>query len=214
MMPKLLEKIFMFFPTLHLMLIGASGILFLQNISVHTALGFVFTIYLIPLVLWRVIKLKYPLKKGISAIGFKEEFGSPWIVAHRLQYNFITFAIFEKILILIPGLYSLWLRLWGSRIGKGVIWTPNLEVLDRTDLAVGDYCFIGDKSYFSSHFIVRKNNKLILFYDSITVGSKSLIGAHCHLGPGAKVKDLEFLPTYSKMMRGRFVKGNEAGHEL
>ena len=44
---------------------------------------------------------------------------------------------------LVPGLYSLWLRIWGSRVGRLVYWSPGLEVLDRSLLDVGDQVVFG-----------------------------------------------------------------------
>lgn len=213
-MPKLIEKLFFNFPFFHLLLISSSAIYFLKSLDLVSGIVLTSSIYLFPLVLWRALHLKYPLKTGLSRIGLQASQGSEWMVAHRLQYLFLTFTAFEKILILIPGAFSLWLRCWGSRIGKAVIWTPNMRILDRTDLHIGNYCFLGEGSILSCHFIVRKEGKLVLLYDTITLGEKVLLGAHSHVGPGAKIKDQEFVPTYSKIMRGRYLKGNEGGYEL
>lgn len=211
-MPKSLEKMAMLFPTIHLILIVLSGVLVLSVPDIMSVSLALFIIYLFPLCLWCLIKIKYPIKKGFSEIGLKSVEGNSWVVAHRLQYLYITFSGIEKILILIPGLFSFWLRLWGSQIGKNIIWTPRIQIIDRTDIVIGDNSFIGDLSYLSSHFIVRKEDKLFLFYDAVKIGTRVLIGAHCHLGPGARIKDQEFLPAYSKTMRGRMIKGNEGGH--
>lgn len=211
-MPKALEKIAMLFPTVHLFLIILSAGFVLTRADLLSVTLSFFIIYLLPLSLWCLIKIKYPIKKGFSEIGQKSVDGNPWVVAHRLQYLYITFSAIEKILILIPGAFSCWLRLWGSQIGKNIIWTPRIQIIDRTDIVIGDNTFIGDLSYLSSHFIVRKKDKLFLFYDSVKIGTRVLIGAHCHLGPGARIKDQEFLPAYSKTMRGRKIKGNEGGH--
>jgi len=213
-MPKLVEKFFFNFPFFHLLLIGSSIFFFLKSLNIFSLLVLISSIYLVPLFLWRLIRLKYPLKKGFSQIGLKASQGSEWMVVHRLQYLFLTFPFFEKVLILVPGAFSLWLRGWGSHIGKSIIWTPNLRILDRTDLQIGDYCFLGEGSSLSCHFIVRKDDKLILLYDKISLGQKVLLGAHTHIGPGARIKDQEFVPTYSKIMKGRYLKGNEGAYEL
>ncbi|MBL7543262.1 MAG: hypothetical protein JNL11_05570 [Bdellovibrionaceae bacterium] len=213
-MPKPLEKIFFYFPFFHLLLVAGSGLYFLKNISLTSVGIIIFSTYLVPLILWRLLHGKYPLHKGLSPIGILARDGSSWMVAHRLQYLFLTFSSLEKILILIPGLFSLWLRCWGSHIGKSVVWTPNVRILDRTGLHIGSYSFLGEGTILSCHLIVRKQGKLVLLYDSITMGEKVLLGAHAHIGPGAKIKDQELIPTYSKIMKGRYLKGNGDGYEL
>lgn len=213
-MPKIIEKIFFYFPFIHLLLLALCLLLFLQQLDVYSFLILIFAIYILPLLLWRLLEMKYPLNPGLSAIGLLASEGSPWIVTHRLQYLFLTFSSFEKILILIPGAFSLWLRCWGSDIGSSVIWTPHIRILDRTSLKIGNYCFLGEGSSLSCHFIVRKQGKLVLLYDAITIGDKVLLGAHTHLGPGAKIKDEELVPAYSKIMKGRYLKGTEGGYEL
>lgn len=213
-MPKIYEKLAMFFPSIHLAFILISLFGFLKLLNWQSFIFLLLVIYAFPLILWNFVKKKYPIRKGFEQIGLNSLTGNSWIVAHRLQYLFLTFPAFEKILFLVPGVFSFWLRLWGSRIGKKVVWTPRVEIVDRTDIEIGSYSFIGDHAYLSCHFIVRKNNKLVLFYDQVSIGEKVLIGAHCHLGPGARIQAQEFLPTYSKVMRGKYIKGNEGGHEL
>lgn len=213
-MPKMVEKIFFHFPLYHLLLIIGSGLNFLEKLNLSSATIWIFTIYLVPLLLWRLLQGQYPVQKGLSSIGILAKEGSSWMVAHRLQYLFLTFSGFEKVLILIPGLFSLWLRCWGSHIGKAIVWTPNIRILDRTSLQIGNYCFLGEGVILSCHFIVRKQGKLVLLYDSIILGDKVLLGAHCHVGPGTKIKDQELVPAYSKIMKGRYQKGNEGSYEL
>lgn len=40
--------------------------------------------------------------------------------------------------LLIPGIFSCWLRLWGAKVGRDVYWTTRLEIADRSLLEIGD----------------------------------------------------------------------------
>ena len=60
-----------------------------------------------------------------------------------VQLLYGAVPLLETVLRLIPGAYSAWLRLWGSRIGKGGYRTPQVQVLDRSLLEVGDGAVFG-----------------------------------------------------------------------
>lgn len=208
-LPKFIEKIAMLFPFIQLILIGASFFSFCISTTFGAGFAVFFFIYLFPLLLWRLLKIWYPIKIGVSHIGIHEQDGNSWIVAHRLQYLFITFPYLERVFIIIPGAFSAWLKLWGSSIGKSVIWTPRVDVVDRTHLIIGDYCFIGDKTYFSSHFIRRKKNRLVLFFKPIKIEAKAIIGYNTLLGPGTVVLANQQISAQSKSMFGRIIPGAE-----
>ncbi|MDJ0694669.1 GH3 auxin-responsive promoter family protein [Mastigocoleus sp. MO_188.B34] len=39
---------------------------------------------------------------------------------------------------LLTEVITLWLRLWGSKVGEGIYWTPKIEIADRGLLEIGD----------------------------------------------------------------------------
>ncbi len=61
-----------------------------------------------------------PLKPGVSLID--ERTFSPWLASHHIQAFYDALPFLESLLRVIPGFYSLWLRMWGSRVGYGVEW--------------------------------------------------------------------------------------------
>lgn len=92
---------------------------------------------------------------------------------------------------MVPGLYSIWLRAWGSKIGKKIYWPPLMEIADKSLLEVGDYCILGHKSSFYSHVLSpAKDGRTIVYVNKITIGPGSFIGAKCNLGPGVKIAPL------------------------
>ena len=52
-----------------------------------------------------------------------------------------------------PGLYSQWLRLWGSRVGANVSWHYDVMIKDRAHLQIGDDAKIKPCTVLSSHKI-------------------------------------------------------------
>jgi len=144
------------------------------------------TIYLVPPLLWRVISSLYPLQMGFSNIGVRQN-PSAWMISYHLQLLFGIIPWLEKILMMIPGLYSAWLRLWGARIGKNIFWTPGIEIVDRPLLSVGDWVVIGHKTYISSHVITREDQKTQLFLRPVSIEGHAFIGAFSVLNAGTRV---------------------------
>lgn len=102
---------------------------------------------------------------------------------------------FEAFLRLVPGLYSAWLRLWGSKVGKRVYWTPLVEIIDRHMLRIGDDVIFGHRVVCSSHVVSRKENgEFVLLLRYIRIGSGSFIGALSRLGPGVKIPAKSAVP--------------------
>lgn len=149
--------------------------------------------YLTPLIAFRLHGLFFKIKEGPSYFGI--DYYSPWLTAHRLQIVFAVFPVLERVLTVVPGLFSLWLRAWGSKIGRGVLWLPGVEITDRSHLVIGDDVFVGNKVYFSPH-VVRDagEKKFLLYYKRITVGSGSFVGAGSRLGPGAVIPPQSRVP--------------------
>lgn len=152
-------------------------------------------IYLLPLFTWRFINFFYPLKdsKGyIAGATF-----SPWLSSYRIQEIYIKFPFLEKILMLVPFLFNIWLRAWGSKIGKRVLFTPNTIIIDRPGLDIGDNVYFGDKCYLSSHLVIEKDKKFFCIYKKIKIEDNSFIGAFSTFGPGSLVRSGSRLNAFS-----------------
>ena len=153
-------------------------------------------IYLLPVAVYRLHNALFALHEGISDLA-KPQY-SPWWGGHQCQILFIMFPSLEMIFTLVPGLFSLWLRLWGSQIGKGVYWTPRLEILDRGLLEIGDHVVVGFYVVFASHMIKPgRQGEMSLYVKRIVIGSQSLLGAGTHIGPGIEVPAKTVVPVQS-----------------
>jgi hypothetical protein len=148
---------------------------------------FCITPYLLPLIIQRIVLGIYPLKEGGNYIGLAEKSFSPWLFSLRVQQIYLVFPQLERLLFFLPGLYSAWLRAWGSQIGKNVFWTPGTVVNDRGLMEVGDFVIFGHNTYMSSHLLRVKNGKFFVYVRKIKIGSYSFIGAFTKMGPGTKI---------------------------
>ncbi|MBX9769375.1 MAG: hypothetical protein K2X47_19015, partial [Bdellovibrionales bacterium] len=137
------------FPMVHALLAGASLVFFLSEPTWMHFLLLITLVYFFPVTAFRIHNYFFPLREGITDIS--KPVYSGWWGSHQFQYLFISVPFLETVLHFVPGLYSAWLRAWGSRIGRNVYWTPRVEVMDRSLLEVGSGVVIGDMVIFCAH---------------------------------------------------------------
>lgn len=189
----LLGRLAALFPLAHGLMIIYASFRLIQDPSIVTSLLLLGVIYLIPPFLFRVYTLKYPVKAGRWALN--EPKRCDWWIAHQLQMVYAAFPALEAFLRLIPGAYSAWLRLWGSKVGKRVYWTVRVEILDRHMLRIGDDVVFGHRVYCTSHIIHRKpNGDLVLILRPTRIGKGTLIGAGARIGPGVRIPEKSVIP--------------------
>ena len=114
----------------------------------------------------------------------------------------------EEILRLVPGLYSLWLRAWGSRIGKLTYWAPQTIILDRGFLDIGDHVIFGAGVRINPH-VMERDPDPVLRLAPVKIGDRAMIGGYSLLTAGTEIADDEatraFLisPPFSKWHKGK-----------
>ncbi len=148
-------------------------------------LALLFFVYGWPLLCYRVHARLYPLKQGASHLASDEY--SPWWGGHQIQLVYIAFPTIEMVLKMFPGLYSFWLRCWGSKVGRNVYWTPQTEVVDRALVDIGDDVVIGHRVGIYPHLIKPTKKNVLLYAKTVTIGSGAFIGANTALLPGVVV---------------------------
>ena len=143
-------KIITLFPGIHTLFVIASVCFFIVQPHIFSFLLVPFSIYLFPLLAFHLHQIVARLQEGTFDItkGY-----SAWYGTHMIQLFFITFTSFEGALRLVPGLFSFWLRLWGSSVGKGVYWAPHFEVADRSLLVIGNRAVFGYGVKINGHMI-------------------------------------------------------------
>jgi hypothetical protein len=158
-------------------------------------------LYVVPVACFRAHNALWPLAEGRSRLDAPAY--SPWWGGHQFQVVYSAFPALEAALRLIPGLYSAWLRLWGSHIGRRVHWTPRVDISDRSLLEVGDDVVFGHLVACYSHLVTRRRHGLVLYVRRIRIGQRVLLGAGCRLGPGARIADGVALPSRTDVVLGR-----------
>lgn len=179
------------FPSFHLLLILLSLYALISRpsgVAVAVALS---AVYLVPVGLFRLHELFFPLKEGVTDLSLSVY--NPWWTSHQLQMTFMAIPWLEGVLHLVPGLFSLWLRLWGSRVGSRVHWTPKVEIVDRSLVDIGDRAVIGHLSAFCSHLVTPIDGRASLLVRKVKVGRHAVVGGKVGLGPGTEVKDGELV---------------------
>jgi hypothetical protein len=189
----LLGRIISFYSTCILGLCAATVLWFGWRPSPVQPVILAVIIYLIPPLTFRLHRIFFPIKKSLSNLSDRKY--SPWWGAHQIQVIYTAIPQLEAALRLVPGLYSAWLRLWGSRIGRSVYWTPNIEITDRHLLDIGDRVVCGHKCKFLGHAIKPSGQKMSLYTRNIKVGNDVFIGAGSRIGPGAVIADGIFMPV-------------------
>lgn len=192
------------FPLLHWLLILSAGLRFFQQPHPESFVLLLAVIYLLPPALFRLYSLKYPPREDRWTLDPKVR--NDWWIYFQLQMVYANAPVFESILRAVPFAYSAWLRLWGSKVGKRVYWTPNVQILDRHMLRIGDDVVFGHQAMCSAHLVTRrKDGRLVLILRRIEIGSNCLIGGETRIGPGVCIPPGTLLP-YRSEVRFRYEK--------
>jgi acetyltransferase-like isoleucine patch superfamily enzyme len=204
-----LGTILSFFPAI-VMLMGLSSFLWICfQPGIFSVAGLLFSLYIFPLLIYRIHEHFYPVNEGITYLGKKEY--SPWWGSHQIQVIYVTFPALEAALRLIPGAFSMWLRLWGSKVGKGVYWTPHLEIADRGLIEIGDRVVFGHGVGIYSHIIKPKKQDLMLYVKKVKIGNNVFLGAWNHIGPGVSIADETYVPVFSHIYPNKVAENKKAG---
>ena len=204
-----LSCFFAFFPALQMAAIGLAFAAWVRSPSTAGFGWILASIYGLPLAVYHILNRVFPIREGASYLD-REQF-VPWWAAHQTQAVLNAAPQFEAPLRLVPGAYSAWLRLWGSRIGAGVYWTAAAEVIDRDLLEIGEGAIIGAKATFCAHVVNPGKRGLLLYVKRIRVGEGAFLSASTRFGPGAEVARGAFVPLNADVFPNERV-APEAAH--
>lgn len=191
-------------PLLHL--VATLGCFFLPMSWPLRLASAAMVLYLVPVLPGRL--LRESLRRAPSRIPPDSIDFLKWWAAFQCQVLFLRFPAFEEILRCIPGLYSFWLRLWGSRIGKLTYWAPHTIILDRGFLDIGDHVVFGAGVRLNPH-VMERDGELLLSLAPVTIGDDAMIGGYSLLTAGTVIADGEatraFLicPPFSAWKNGK-----------
>ena len=148
--------------------------------------GGVVVLYLAPALAARIVIAVSPVAEGRIRPGTGAFF--TWWTLANLQMIFCRLPMLEEIIRLVPGLYSLWLRLWGARIGRLTYWGAGLRILDRSYLRIGDDVIFGAAVRINPHVLTRnEQGEMELILASIVVGDRTIVGGYSLLTAGTEI---------------------------
>ena len=191
-----LDRLFSYFPLLMTAATFAAAGVFAQWPSAWSALLVLFVVYLFPPMVLRILERWAEIKPGVACIDGRKF--CPWLAAHHIQAFYDALPYLESLLRVIPGFYSAWLRMWGSRIGYGVEWPVRMDVLDRNLMDIGNRVVFSREVELAAH--VRKKQEGAgsrVLVRQVRIGSYAFIGAGARIGPGASVPHNANVPAMS-----------------
>lgn len=196
------------------MLLAGSTVLIVSLIhaSLAARIGVAFAfVYLFPPLIARAVLLFLKIPEGRIAVGSRAFFA--WWAVFQLQVLFCRFPAFEEALRAIPGLYSQWLRLWGSRIGRFTYWSPGTMITDRSFLLIGDDVVLGAGVRLNAHVLAEdKDGHMQLLLATVKVGDRVMVGGYSLLTSGTEIAPDEKphacleLPPFSLWKNGKRIK--------
>lgn len=170
--------------------------IFVCPLSIIYKIEFILTwIYLLPPLLAQISRKIMPITKNKIDLYSREYFS--WWFQFNLQVIYIRLPFIEELIRIVPGLYSIWLRLWGSKIGKLIYWAPGLRVLDRSYLNIGDNVMFGADVRLNPHVILKEGDANILLLEEIVIKKNVFIGGYSLLTSGIVIEEGESLKSFS-----------------
>lgn len=143
--------------------------------------------YLSPVLMFRFFHFFLKFPHGKVDLNPKVIDCMLWVVSYRAQMVFELFQFPEKFLRVIPEVYGWWLTCWGSKVGRNVIWAPNINIYDRATMNIGSNVIIGSGVTISCHAVDRIKGNTVLFYLPVNIGDDVFIGANAVIGPGVVI---------------------------
>lgn len=108
-----------------------------------------------------------------------------WWTTWQLQMIFNRLPWIEEAMRLVPGFYSMWLRLWGARIGRLTLWSPGVRVYDRPLLRIGDDVVIGINARITGHLShLDAEGHVRLALGAVTLDDRTSVGGSAFVGAG------------------------------
>lgn len=185
-----------FIPVLHLAATLSPAALALTG-RVSSAVAWLtpVVLFLIPPLVVRLATMWTPLATGLvqpASTAFLH-----WWFTAQWQIVFARFPALEEMMRMVPGLYSLWLRLWGAHVGALVYWSPGVVILDRSLVRIGSRVIIGAAARLNPHALAPVGPRSMrLYLAPITIGDDVLIGASSQLLPGCEIASGEVTPPF------------------
>ncbi len=155
-------------------------------------------VYTAPPLLGRCLMFLFGKPEGRAIPQASGAFRVWWLLL-QLQMPFNRLPWLEELLRLVPGLYPLWLNLWGARVHPATFWAPGARILDRPYLKTGYGSIIGTDTLLSGHLSRLDKGRFLVDIAIVDIGSQAVIGARTSIGPGCVVAPGETLAATTRL---------------
>lgn len=151
-------------------------------------------IYLLPPLLCRIYITLFGRPVGTVKSNSRVFFN--WWFLTQLQVVFVRFPFLEELLRIFPGVYNLWINLWGGKVSLLAYWSPGVTVTDRYHINIGRHTIIGGGCRIGGHLIsVDEEGDQCLIVAPLKIEEGCVIGFHAAIGPGSHVYAKETIPA-------------------
>jgi len=134
-------------------------------------------------------------RPGGKGLGQESRAYKVWWFTHQWQAVFNRLPWIEEILRLVPGVYSLWINMWGGNASTMVYWSPGCIVIDRPLVVVEAYAVIGGHAGITAHLGgIGADGSYVIDIAAPQVRRGAVVGARSSLGPGAILEAHRVLP--------------------
>lgn len=192
-----------FYPTMMLLInyysaiyviIGAT-IPFVFSYSLSTTLIFILIwVYLVPPLLCRIVISLFG--RPVGTIDSNSTTFLKWWFLTQLQIIFVRFPVLDEFLRVFPGVYNLWLNLWGAKVSLLTYWSPGVIITDIYHFKIDKGSIIGGGCRMGAHMITMGEDGFQqLTLAPVVIEEKSVIGLHAVIGPGCHIHSNETLPA-------------------
>lgn len=151
-------------------------------------------IYLVPPLVGRFVLAVFGTPQGTltqDTRGYKV-----WWFLTQMQMVFNRLPWLEDVLHLVPGLYPLWIRLWGGKCSAQAYVAPGVVIIDRYLVDIRAGALLGYGSVLSPHLGTRRSDgRYQVIIGRIVVEEEAIIGGQSGLAPGATVRRGQVLPA-------------------
>jgi hypothetical protein len=177
------------------LLLGSAGIWALSDSLASMILFLIAWVFLLPPLACRLAFSWFGAPHGIDLTQDSRAY-KVWWFSHQWQAVFNRLPWIEEILRLAPGLYSVWINLWGGRASAMVYWSPGCIVIDRPLIIVEPFAVIGGHAGLTGHLgRIGGDGHYLVDIAAPRVGRGAIVGAGAALGPGAELPPGQLLPA-------------------
>lgn len=151
-------------------------------------------IYLFPPLAGRMVLAMAGESRGTFAMsdrGYRV-----WWMLTQLQMVFNRLPALDEVLRLVPGLYPLWIGLWGGRLSPFAFVGPGVVITDRHCVEVRRGALLGAKAALAGHMALRgADGRWQVVVAAPVVEEHAIMGGDSGLGPGARLLAGRMLPA-------------------